>query len=159
MTIAEWCLLIAVLLYLGTAAIPKALGHRDFDNALPRAAEFYAHPVRARALGAHINGLETFPFFAAAVLLAEFRQAAQLWVDVLALLFLLARIAYVAAYLGNKPKSRTVLWNVAFAFNLGIFFLSGFGVRGAVAATMVGVIWAAALWPILMRLEAKRARP
>ena len=152
MTIAEWCLFGAVILYLGTVAPAKALGHRDFDNAAPRDPKFYEHPVRARALGAHINGLETFPFFGIAVLLAEFRQAPQGWIDGLALAFLVTRLAFVVAYVGDKATVRTMLWNAAFAFNLGIFFLSG-SVRGGVIATGAGLIWALALWPILSALK------
>ncbi len=157
MTIAEWCLFGAVILYLGTVAPAKAFGHREFDNAAPRDPAFYEHPMRKRALGAHINGIETFPFFAAAVLLAEFRQAPQPWVDGLALAFLATRVAFVGAYVGSKSTARTVLWNAAFAFNIGIFFLSGFGVRGAVIATVAGLLWALAVWPILARVERNRS--
>jgi uncharacterized MAPEG superfamily protein len=60
MTIAEWCLFGAAILYLATVAPAKAIGHREFDNASPRDPSFYEHPVRKRALGAHINGIETF---------------------------------------------------------------------------------------------------
>ena len=81
MTIAEWCLLGAVVLYLATVAPAKAMGYLEFDNASPREPSFYEHPVRKRALGAHINGIETFPFFATAVVLAQFRQAPQYWID------------------------------------------------------------------------------
>jgi uncharacterized MAPEG superfamily protein len=158
MTIAEWCLFGAVLLYLGTVAPAKALGHRQFDNGAPRDPRFYEHPVRKRALGAHLNGIEAFPFFAVAVLLAEFRQAPQSWVDALAMAFLVTRLAFVLAYVGDKPTTRTVLWNAAFAFNLGIFFLSGFGVQGAVIATLTGLLWALALWPTLTVLERKRVQ-
>ena len=156
MTIAEWCLFGAVMLYLGSVAPVKAIGHRDFNNAAPRDPAFYEHPVRRRALGAHINGIETFPFFAAAVLLAEFREAPQDWIDMLAVAFVMARIAFVAAYLGDRPTARTVLWNAAFAFNIGIFFLSGYGTRGAAISTGIGLLWAVALWPLLSRLEAQR---
>jgi hypothetical protein len=68
------------------------------------------------------------------------------------------RLAFVLAYVGDKPTTRTVLWNAAFAFNLGIFFLSGFGVQGAVIATLAGLLWALALWPTLTVLEGKRVR-
>jgi uncharacterized MAPEG superfamily protein len=153
MTGAEWCLLGAVLLYLVTLAPTKGLAPREFDNANPRDPRFFEHPVRKRALGAHINGIETFPFFAAAVLLAEFRNAPQEWVDGLALGFLFTRVAFVAAYVSNRPTLRTVLWNAAFAFNLGLFFLSGHGVRGAVIATAIGFSWALALWPILSSVK------
>jgi uncharacterized MAPEG superfamily protein len=109
MTTAEWCLFGAVILYLATVAPVKGIGHREFDNASPRDPSFYVHPVRGRALGAHINGIETFPFFATAVLLAQFRQAPQEWVDGLAIAFLITRLGFVGAYVGNKPTARTVL--------------------------------------------------
>jgi uncharacterized MAPEG superfamily protein len=153
MTGAEWCLFGAVLLYLLTLAPTKGLAPREFDNANPRDPKFFELPVRKRALGAHINGIETFPFFAAAVVLAEFRNAPQDWVDGLALAFLITRVGFVAAYVGNRPTLRTVLWNTAFAFNLGLFFLSGYGVRGALIATAAGIVWAVALWPMLSSLK------
>jgi uncharacterized MAPEG superfamily protein len=123
MTVAEWCVFAAVLLYLLTVAPFKPIGWRHFDNAKPRDPAFYQDPLRARALGAHLNGIETFPFFAAAVLLAEFRLAPQHLIDELAVLFLIVRIAYVFTYLGNRPTLRTILWNIGFAINVAIFFL------------------------------------
>lgn len=77
-------------------------------------------------------------------------------IDALALAFLMTRFAFVLAYLGNKPTIRTMLWNAAFAFNLGIFFLSGLGVRGALIATVVGLLWALALWPILSGVKSRK---
>jgi len=76
-----------------------------------------------RALGAHLNGIETFPFFATAVLLAEFRAGPQRLIDELAVLFLIVRIAYVFTYLGDRPTLRTILWNIGFAINVAIFFM------------------------------------
>jgi uncharacterized MAPEG superfamily protein len=121
MTIAEWAILAAVLLYLLTLAPIKAIGHREFKNSDPRAEAFYDPPMRKRMLGAHLNGIETFPFFAAAVLLAEFRACAQPWIDGLAVCFILVRLLFVAAYVGNRPTVRTLLWNVGFFVNLAIF--------------------------------------
>jgi uncharacterized MAPEG superfamily protein len=121
MTVAEWMLLAAVLIYLLTLAPFKPLGWREFDNAKPRDPAFWSEPLRARALGAHINGIETFPFFAAAVLLAEFRNVPQHPIDALAAAFVLLRLAFVAAYLANFPWTRTLIWNAGFAANLAIF--------------------------------------
>ena len=78
---------------------------------------------RARALGAHQNGIEAFPFFAVAVLLAEFRAGPQHLIDELAVLFLIVRIAYVFTYLGNRPTLRSILWSIGFAINVAIFFM------------------------------------
>jgi uncharacterized MAPEG superfamily protein len=157
MTIAEWCLFGAVVLYLVTLAPAKAFGSREFDNARPRDPAFYADPLRARILGAHINGIETFPFFAAAVLLAEFRQAPQASIDLLAAGFLLTRIAFVLAYVGDKATLRTILWNVAFFFNIGIFFLPATGWSGAMITLAGSLVWAVALWLILSAVDRRKA--
>jgi len=123
MTIAEWCVFGALLLYLLTIAPVKWIRFRRFDNSRPRDPGFYEDPIAARALGAHLNGIETFPFFAVAVLLAEFRLSPQRLIDELAVLFLIVRIAYVFTYIGNRPTLRSILWNVGFAINVLIFFM------------------------------------
>jgi uncharacterized MAPEG superfamily protein len=158
MTTAEWCLFGAVVLYLVTLAPAKALASREFDNARPRDPAFYADPLRARILGAHINGIETFPFFAAAVLLAELRQAPQASIDLLAAGFLLTRIAFVLAYVGDKATLRTILWNVAFFFNIGIFFLPAIGWSGAMITLAGGLGWGVALWLVLLAVERRKTR-
>jgi uncharacterized MAPEG superfamily protein len=123
MTTAEWMIFAAVILYLLTIAPVKPLGYRTFDNANPRDPAFYTPGIRSRALGAHINGIETFPFFAVAVLLAEFRHQPQYGVDVLAVSFVGFRGLFVLAYLANWPTTRTLIWNAGFAVNTAIFFM------------------------------------
>ena len=125
MTVAEYCVFGTLMLYLLTIAPIKWIGFRRFDNARPRDPVFYEDPIRARALGAHQNGIEAFPFFAAAVLLAEFRLGPLRLIDELAVLFLIVRIAYVFTYLGNRPTLRSILWAIGFAINIAIFFLPG----------------------------------
>jgi uncharacterized MAPEG superfamily protein len=123
MTIAEWCVFAIVMLYLVSIAPIKWLRFRRFDNSRPRDPTFYQDPIAARSLGAHQNGIEAFPFFAAAVLLAEFRACPQRLVDELAVLFVIVRIAYVFTYLGNRPTLRSILWSLGFAINIAIFFM------------------------------------
>jgi uncharacterized MAPEG superfamily protein len=123
MTVAEWCVFGTLMLYLLTITPIKWIWFRRFDNARPRDPAFYSDPIAARALGAHQNGIEAFPFFAVAVLLAEFRGGPQRLVNELAVLFLIVRIAYVFTYLGNRPTLRSILWSIGFAINLAIFFL------------------------------------
>ena len=111
------------MLYLMTITPVKALGYRRYDNSKPRDPAFYDDPLRARALGAHQNGIEAFPFFAVAVLLAEFRICPQNLINELAILFLIVRVAYILTYLGNRPRLRSILWNTGFAINIAIFFM------------------------------------
>jgi uncharacterized MAPEG superfamily protein len=122
MTLAELCLPGAVLLIILSIAPAKFAGRRDFDNANPRDPAFYRDAFRARAQGAHMNGHETFPFFAASVLLAEMKAVPQTTVDLLAVGFLLARVAYVGCYLGNLPTPRSLVWLLGLALNLALFF-------------------------------------
>jgi uncharacterized MAPEG superfamily protein len=123
MTLAEWCVFATVLLYMATIASIKWIRFRSFDNAKPRDPAFYSDPISARALGAHQNGIEAFPLFAVAVLLAEFRNGPQGLIDELAVLFVIVRIAYVFTYLGNRPTLRSILWTIGFAICTAIFFM------------------------------------
>ncbi|HEY0185798.1 MAG TPA: MAPEG family protein [Rhodopila sp.] len=122
MTIAELCLPAVVVLTILSIVPAKLHGVREYDNANPRDPRFYTPGLRARSQGAHLNGYEAFPFFAAAVILAEMRAVPQGVVNALAVAFVVARIAYVLLYLGNRPTLRSAVWSVAFACNLAIFF-------------------------------------
>jgi uncharacterized MAPEG superfamily protein len=122
MTIAELCLLAAVILTIVSIMPAKVSGVREYDNANPRDPRFYTQGLRARSQGAHLNGYEAFPFFAAAVILAEMRNVPQATVNALAIAFVVARIVYVLLYLGNRPSLRSAVWSVGLACNLAIFF-------------------------------------
>jgi len=122
MTIADLCLLAAVVLTILSIAPAKINGERQYDNANPRDPSFYTPGLRARSQGAHLNGYEAFPFFAAAVILAEMRGVPQGTVNTLAVAFIAARIVYVLLYLGNRPTARSIVWSIGFACNLLIFF-------------------------------------
>ena len=124
MTIADLCLFGMLVLIIASVVPAKLDGRREYDNANPRDPDFYTPGLRARSLAAHLNGYEALPFFVAAVLLAEMHAAPQGWVNLLAVGFLLARVAYLACYLGNHPTARSVVWGVALACNLAIFFLT-----------------------------------
>jgi uncharacterized MAPEG superfamily protein len=123
MTVAEYCIFACVAIYLLTIVSVKRSGSGQYDNSKPRDPAFYEDAIRARALGAHQNGIEAFPFFAVAVLLAEFRAAPQNLINELAVLFVIVRIAYVFTYIGNRPRLRSILWNLGFVINIAIFFL------------------------------------
>src|SRR3984893_11786351 len=123
MNVARWCVFASLILALLSITSVKWFRFGRFDNSKPRDPAFYNDPIASRALGAHQNGIEAFPFFAIAVLLAEFRAGPQRLIDELAVLFLIVRIAYVLTYLGNRPTLRSILWSIGFAINLAIFFM------------------------------------
>jgi len=108
MTIAYWCVLIAGLLPYGATLCAK-LGAR-FDNNNPRQWLAQQTGWRARANAAQQNAFEAFPLFAVAVLVAHQLGAAQPRVDLLAEIFVGARIAYLLAYLADRALIRTLVW-------------------------------------------------
>jgi uncharacterized MAPEG superfamily protein len=122
MTYADILILIAFLIPYASIAYAKALAKDTFSNADPRNPQAYTGTAKL-AQGAHINGLESFPFFAIAVLFAEFRSAPQLYISVLAAVYVFMRILYTAAYIQDKPTQRSILFSLSFLVSVGIFLL------------------------------------
>jgi uncharacterized MAPEG superfamily protein len=119
MTTALWCVLVAGLLPVLTVGLAK--WGPGLDNANPRDWAGTLQGYRRRAYAAHQNGYEAFPFFAAAVFAATLGQAPQDMVDALALLFIAARLAYVAAYITDRPTLRSLVWIGGWLATLAIF--------------------------------------
>jgi uncharacterized MAPEG superfamily protein len=122
MTTALWCVLVAGLLPYAGAAAAK-LGTR-FDNHQPRAWLAAQEGWRARANAAQANAFEAFPLFAIAVLVATVRHAPAARIDLLALLFVGARVAYFVTYLADLATLRSVVWLIGVSLSVAIF-LSG----------------------------------
>jgi uncharacterized MAPEG superfamily protein len=122
MTIAELCLVAAVVLTILSILPAKLDGRAVYDNGNPRDPGFYTSGLRARSQGAHQNGFEAFPFFAAAVILAELRGVAQGTVDALAVAFVVIRVVYVLMYLMDRPSARSTVWWIGMVCNLAMFF-------------------------------------
>jgi uncharacterized MAPEG superfamily protein len=120
MTIALWCVLIAGLLPYLTALIAKVSG-RGYDNIEPRAWLARQQGFSARANAAQQNGFEAFAFFAAAVLVAHVVRGPQAMVDVLAMVFIGARLVYVPLYLAGWATARSLVWSVGMIATVWIF--------------------------------------
>jgi len=125
-TIAYWCVLIAALLPIACAALAKygmmSTPRREggFDNHNPRDWLAKQTDWRARANAAQQNTFEALPFFFAAVIIAHTLQAAQTRLDILALLFIVLRIAYIMMYVADLAKARSAVWAVALLVNIFI---------------------------------------
>lgn len=120
MTTALWCVLIAGLLPYVATIVAKA-GVRGFDNHEPRAWLAKQEGYRARANAAQQNGFEAFAFFAVAVLVAHVTRGPQALADLLAVVFIAARIVYLAVYLAGWGTVRSLVWAVGMAASVGIF--------------------------------------
>ncbi|MCB1309327.1 MAG: MAPEG family protein [Leptospiraceae bacterium] len=129
------CILIAGLLpYI--AKIPVAVAMRragGYDNHHPREQQNRLVGMGKRAVAAHYNFFEAFPFFAAGVIVymlirglvdgisagsltaAVHPQDLSMWiVQVSSILFLVLRLAYLAAYLGDLATLRSLIWSLAY---------------------------------------------
>jgi uncharacterized MAPEG superfamily protein len=122
MTIAYYCLLIAGLLPYIAVGFAKSGG--GYDNARPRESMAKFKGRQARAVAAHANSFEAFPLFAAVVLLAGLTHADPHWVNTLSVIFIVARIGYIIAYLTDRPLLRSIVWMVGIACVLAIGSLS-----------------------------------
>ena len=127
-TIAYWCVLLAALLPIVCAGIAKSglmttsPKQGGYDNNNPRAWLARQKDWRARANAAQANTFEALPFFFAAVIIAHMLQAGQTRLDILALLFVFLRIAYVMMYLADLAKARSAVWVLGLMANIAILF-------------------------------------
>ncbi|HYM47940.1 MAG TPA: MAPEG family protein [Burkholderiaceae bacterium] len=120
MTVAYWCVLAAAILPLIATGIAKGGGER-YNNRHPRAWLDKQGGYRARAAAAQANSFEAFPFFAAAVIVAHLTHAPQVRLDLLAVAFVVARIAYVACYVADWHWARSLVWLVGWIVCIAIF--------------------------------------
>ena len=123
MTVAYWCVLIAAVIPLIAIGIAKVGGER-YNNRHPRVWLDKQQGYRARAAAAQSNSFEAFPFFAAAVIIAHLTNAPQGRLDLLAIVFVVARIVYVVCYLADWHWARSFVWTIGFVASV-VIFLSG----------------------------------
>jgi len=120
MTLALWAILAAAMLPYLCAAAAK-YGGSGYDNARPRSSLEALSGWRQRADWAQRNHFEAFAPFAAGVLTAHLVHAPQGLVDALAAIFVVARVAYTAAYIADAPTLRSLLFGVGLACVIGLF--------------------------------------
>ncbi len=127
MSIAIICVILAGFLPIIAAGIAK-FGPTEnasidpYDNRQPREWLAKQTGLRARANAAQANTFESLPFFYAAIAIAMILQAPQARIDVLAIAYLLARVAYIACYVMDWANLRTLVWLIGFACTVALFF-------------------------------------
>jgi uncharacterized MAPEG superfamily protein len=125
MTIAFWCVLVAGLLPYIAVGIAKWDPTYMANNGEPRAWEAKLGGIQSRAHAAHLNGFEAFPLFAAGVVIASLCQAAPATVDAIAAIFVATRVIYIAAYLANADKVRSLIWTAGLVCCIALFVVAG----------------------------------
>jgi uncharacterized MAPEG superfamily protein len=130
MTIAFWCVLAAIVLPYICFGIARnrgrgLQGERLRDNRNPREFPNRIEGLAKRAWDAQLNSFESLPGFAAAVIIAHLAQAPQSQIDVLALVWVSLRIAYVTFYLTDRSTLRSSAQFASLACVLGLFIVAG----------------------------------
>lgn len=126
MTVALWCILIAILLPYACTWIAKLSGgFRLKDNHDPRGFLDNLEGVGKRANAAQLNSFEVIPAFAAAVIVAHLAGNAELvTINVLAVLFITSRLLYIICYLADWATLRSLVWFVGMALIVSFFVVS-----------------------------------
>ncbi len=123
MPFAYWCVLIAAVLPTVWVIYAK---HGEIDNHTPRTGIDQLPPPKRRAYGAHLNAIENFPFFAAAVIIALQLGAPVATVNCLAALYILIRIVHGLLYVADQASLRSASYLAGFIVNVVIFVLPAF---------------------------------
>jgi len=105
------------------AGIAKA-GQRNYDNHNPRQWLAQQTGYRARANAAQANCFEAFPLYAVGILMAMLAEVDLDQIELCALIFIAARVAYVACYLMDKDKLRSLAWTVGVASTVALYISS-----------------------------------
>ena len=130
MTVAFWCVLVAVLLPYVCFGIARNRGRgpdgkRLRDNHNPREFPNAIRDLPKRAWDAQLNAFESLPGFAAAVIISQLAHAPQQQIDALAVLWVVARVGHVIFYLTDSAALRTTAQVFSLLCVLGLFVAAG----------------------------------
>jgi uncharacterized MAPEG superfamily protein len=120
MSVPFWCVFIsALLIYIARVPVARAMKEQGgYDNHQPRAQQAKLTGLGARALAAHQNSIEAFALFAVGVLMAHTTQTQGFLIDWLAIIFVLARVAYLGLYWADMAWQRSLVWVVGLVCSL-----------------------------------------
>lgn len=123
MTVAHWCLFAAALLHIFSKfplAVAAAREGGGYDNRNPREQQARLTGWGARARAVHLNQIESFPLFAAGVLVATTAAPRVPAIDCLALVYIVARLIYPVLYLKDIAAGRSLVWMAGFLASLAL---------------------------------------
>lgn len=125
MNIPVLCVFIASFLPVCCAGFAKMTGGFKLShNANPRSFLGSLEGRSARANAAQMNGWESFPQFAAAVLLALYFCGPALLIDYLSISFVVIRVLYSISYIADYSLLRSTLYFAGIACTWSLFYLA-----------------------------------
>lgn len=120
------CLPIAYgLVFLPKLPLSMAMAKQPegYDNRHPRDQQAKLTGWGRRAAAAHANGFESFAPFAAGVLACQVTGASPSWAAIFAVAYVVARVLYAAAYIGNIHMLRSAVWSIGFGATVALMLL------------------------------------
>ena len=122
MTIAFYCVVIGLLIPLILAGISKRNIEVHYNNESPRDHIAHLSGKAKNAYNAEQNHYESFPMFAIAVLAAHWLNHDQSIIDLLAIIFIIARTLHATFYITNNGSLRSLSYMVGWACTIALFF-------------------------------------
>ncbi len=119
------CLFITILLpYIVKIRVMKLIKKEaPYDNNHPRMQQAQLVGAGARAIAAHQNGFESLSVFATAALTAMATNHIGVTIQLLAVIYIISRIAYNILYIKNLASLRSMTWFVSLLCCLSILLL------------------------------------
>jgi uncharacterized MAPEG superfamily protein len=125
MTIAFWCVLVALLAPYFLSLAARSQVSRAGYVGDPRGYSERLTGWHRRAHLAHLNAFEAVPAIVAGVMVAEFAQTPRTYIDSLAVAFVVFRALHAACYIADKPMLRSHAWRLGFICIVGLFVVAG----------------------------------
>lgn len=123
------CVFLAFLLnYLSKIPVAVAMAkcRGGYNNCEPREQQTMLLGWGKRALGAHLNGFEIFPAFAAAVIMAHIAGVDAHTMSMICITFVVSRVIYIYLYLANLSSLRSLVWALGMVCVAVLFWKSLF---------------------------------
>jgi uncharacterized MAPEG superfamily protein len=114
MNISYLCVLIAAFLPILFTGLGKFGNIKKYDNSKVREFQDKLEGWPRRAYFAHLNTFEAFPFFAAAVIIANTAETVPDSVHYVAISFIVFRLLYGLCYIMDWASARSLCWTGGF---------------------------------------------
>ena len=124
MTFAYWCVLIGALMPIAWTGVAKWGGASKMPIAANRAPREFLGTLtnhQKRADWAQQNAFEAFPAFAAAVIISHIAGAMQPTIDMLAAIWVIARLLHGFFYVMDLSALRSLAYFVGMGCVIGLF--------------------------------------
>ncbi|SVB48916.1 uncharacterized protein METZ01_LOCUS201770 [marine metagenome] len=120
MTIAFYCVVVGLFIPVILAGMSKKSS--GYNNDSPRDHIAHLSGKAKNAYNAEQNHYENFSVFAMAVVVAHWLGHDQAVINLLAIIFIIARVLHATFYITNNGSLRSLSYTIGFACTIALFF-------------------------------------